>query len=90
MILGTAAIGMPIPATLRALRRVSTQAHTLPSEEPAATVVYACDARSVSLTMVNGHVLYENGQLTTLDETALRAESRRERARLFRRAGITG
>ena len=66
------------------------QAHTLPSEEPAATVVYACDARSVSLTMVNGHVLYENGQLTTLDETALRAESRRERARLFRRAGIAG
>ena len=64
------------------------QLQVVPSEEPAATVVYACDPRAVKLTMVNGAVLYENGRLATIDEERLRAEAKRQRARLFRRAGV--
>ena len=68
---------------------VNTQhAHALPSEDPATTIVYACSAADVELTMVRGRVLYENGTLTTIDEEALRARAWRERGRLLARAGL--
>ncbi len=68
---------------------VETQGvHALPSEDPAATLVYACAAGDVVLTMVRGRVLFENGALTTIDEEALRDRAWRARGRLLARAGL--
>lgn len=62
--------------------------HAVPSEDPAATVVYACGADDVVLTMARGRVLYEDGQLTTLDEEAVREAAWKQRGALLSRAGM--
>lgn len=59
-----------------------------PPSDPATDLVYAHAAADVLMTMVNGEILYEDGHLTTVDEEALRAEVRRERKRLVKRAGV--
>ena len=40
------------------------------------------------MTIVDGRILYENGQLTTIDEEKLKADVRRERKKLLERAGL--
>ena len=62
--------------------------HVLPSEDPAANLLYAHAASDVRLTMVNGRVLYEDGQFLTIDEDRLRRDARRERTALLQRAGL--
>lgn len=62
--------------------------HTLPSTDPATNVVYSCTAGDVQMTIVDGRILYENGQLTTIDEEKLKADVRRERKKLLERAGL--
>jgi 5-methylthioadenosine/S-adenosylhomocysteine deaminase len=58
----------------------------LPSEDPAATIVYACSAANVALTMVNGRILYdEAGGLTTVDTRQLRRDAVVQRKRLWAR-----
>ena len=44
----------------------------LPGLDPAADLLYAAPAGSTALTMVNGKILYENGQFTTIDLEQLR------------------
>ncbi len=62
--------------------------HALPSEDPAASVVYAHGADDVEMTIVNGRILFEEGHLTTIDEEQLVDEVRRQRRKLFQRAGL--
>lgn len=60
--------------------------HVVPSSDPAANIVYGNISSDVSMTIVNGEILYENGECTTIDEEALRAEVRAQRKKLVARA----
>ncbi|MFH0908884.1 MAG: amidohydrolase family protein [bacterium] len=60
----------------------------LPSEDPATTLVYSNSANDVVMTIVDGEILFEEGSLTRIDEDRLRADVRRERKKLFERAGL--
>lgn len=62
--------------------------HTLPSTDPATNIVYSNNAADVLMTIVDGRILYEDGALTTIDEEKLRADVRRQRQRLMKRAGL--
>ena len=62
--------------------------HVLPSEDPAGNLVYANEASDVVMTIVNGRILYEDGHLTTIDEEKLKREVRKQRKKLFERAGL--
>ena len=62
--------------------------HVLPSTDVAGNLVYANDAGDVLMTLVNGKILYEDGKLTTIDEDKLKDEVRRQRKKLFERAGL--
>jgi 5-methylthioadenosine/S-adenosylhomocysteine deaminase len=62
--------------------------HTIPSTYPATNVVYSNNACDVLMTIVDGKILFEDGQLTTIDEDKLRADVRRHRAKLMKRAGL--
>ena len=92
---GAAALGWPGQVgTLAEGKRAnlilvdSDSVHVVPSEDPAANVVYAHGAADVLMTMADGRILYEDGHLTTMDEDAVREEARRERRKLFERAGL--
>jgi 5-methylthioadenosine/S-adenosylhomocysteine deaminase len=43
-------------------------AHNTPHYDPAAALLFSCSARDVVFTMVAGRVLYEKGQVQSLDE----------------------
>lgn len=54
---------------------VSTQApHMQPCLDPASMLVYSAQGSDVCLNMVNGRILYENGQFLTLDQERICAE----------------
>ena len=61
----------------------------LPSDNLAANVVYSHAAEDVVMTIVDGQVLYEDGALTTIDESRLKVEAVRQRAQLMKRAGLS-
>lgn len=63
--------------------------HVLPSDDAASNLVYAHDAKDVVMTIINGKILFEDGQLTTIDEDKLRHDCREQRKKLFRRAGLS-
>lgn len=60
----------------------------LPSPDPATSVVYSNCARDVKLTMVNGEILYAEGELKRVDEEKLKDRVRDQRKKLFRRARL--
>ncbi|MCS6771033.1 MAG: amidohydrolase family protein [Kiritimatiellae bacterium] len=60
----------------------------LPSADPLTNLVYSHAASDVRMTMVDGRILYEDGELTTIDEERLRDAVLRARARLMRKAGL--
>lgn len=62
--------------------------HTIPSTHPATNIVYSNVASDVLMTIVNGEILYEDGQLTTIDEDRLRDDVRRQWKKLVQRAGL--
>jgi 5-methylthioadenosine/S-adenosylhomocysteine deaminase len=62
--------------------------HVLPSEDYAGNLVYANEASDVVMTIVNGQILYEDGKLTGIDEDQLKSEVKRQRKKLFERAGL--
>lgn len=62
--------------------------HALPSTDPATNVVYSCTSEDVEMTIVDGKILYEDGQFTTIDEDKLKDTVRRERKKLMERAGL--
>jgi 5-methylthioadenosine/S-adenosylhomocysteine deaminase len=62
--------------------------HTLPSRDPATNLVYSNTSSDVLMTIVNGEILYEDGELTTLDEEKLKDDVRRQWKKLCGRAGL--
>jgi 5-methylthioadenosine/S-adenosylhomocysteine deaminase len=60
--------------------------HTIPSTNPATNIVYSNVASDVLMTIVNGEILYEDGQLTTIDEDKLKDDVRRQWKKLVERA----
>ena len=67
-------------------------AHHAPNadHDPYATIVHACRASDVQLTLVAGRALYERGAWSTLDPERAVADARAEARGLVRRAGIAG
>lgn len=61
---------------------------SLPSADPATTLVYSNLSSDVRLTMVNGRILYQDGEWLTLDAPAARAEIREQWGRLAARAAF--
>lgn len=62
--------------------------HTIPSTNPSTNLLYSNTAADVLMTIVNGEILFEEGQLTTIDEDRLCVDVRREWTRLAQRAGL--
>ncbi len=54
-----------------------------PVIDPVTTLAYAASAHDVCLTMVDGRILYENGEFTTLDVEKLKSEFLDMRAHYF-------
>lgn len=59
-----------------------------PDTDPWSTLVYAARGTDVSLTMVDGDVLVEDGTLTRLDAAEVSAEARRAAREVAARAGL--
>lgn len=54
-----------------------------PAFDPLANALYAANASDICLTMVDGKVLYKNGELLTIDIEKATAEARRSQARVI-------
>ncbi len=57
--------------------------NNIPSYDPAYTAVYSANSSDVRLTMVDGKILYENGEFMTLDIEKVKAEMRYTCAHYF-------
>ena len=62
----------------------------LPERDVYTTLVHAARASDVRLTLVDGHVLFERGRLTTLDAERCTTDAAREATALLQRAGFAG
>lgn len=62
------------------------QPHMVPCHDLESNLVYSAQGSDVTLTMVNGKVLYHNGAYTTLDEKLVRSRAAKEAALLMERA----
>ena len=62
--------------------------HCLPSDDPATNLVYSNLGSDVQMTMINGEIVYEQGELKTIDEEKLRHDVKAERKALMERAGL--
>lgn len=50
------------------------QPHLIPCHNPVSNLVYSASGRDVCMTMVRGHILYEDGKYTTIDLDAVLQE----------------
>jgi 5-methylthioadenosine/S-adenosylhomocysteine deaminase len=66
----------------------SNSLHVIPSEDPATNVVYAHEASDVVLNVVDGKVLYRDGEFTTIDISQLTQDVKLQRKHLETRAGL--
>jgi 5-methylthioadenosine/S-adenosylhomocysteine deaminase len=57
--------------------------HLMPNLDTTALVVYAAQSSDVCLTMVDGQILYENGQYLTLDKEKICAEAKAAAKKLY-------
>lgn len=57
-----------------------------PGNDLESDLVYAANGANVTMTMVNGRVLYRDGEYLTLDSKAVTARARKETALLFEKA----
>ena len=57
--------------------------HNMPSYDDHAMLAYSADASDVRFTMVDGRILYQNGEYTLIDEERLRYESQEVFAHYF-------
>ncbi len=60
-----------------------TGLHHQPVIDPVTSLAYSASSRDVALTMVDGRILYENGEFTTLDVEKLKSEFLDMRAHYF-------
>jgi len=58
--------------------------HLTPMHDPQAHLVYASAAADVHMVIVNGKILLENGEFTTLDEAKIRSEASGKSSRLIK------
>lgn len=63
----------------------SSAIHMTPENDAEANLVYSALGSDVRLTMVDGKVLYRDGEFTTMDERLVLARARREAELLFER-----
>ena len=61
----------------------------LPSTDVAANVVYTNLSSDVRMTVINGEILFADGELKRVDEEKIRARAKEQRKRLFRRARLS-
>lgn len=68
------------------------QLHAFPSSgvDPISRLVYSASKRDVETVIINGRVVMENRQLTTLDRAAILLHSNQAIERLVKRSGIYG
>jgi 5-methylthioadenosine/S-adenosylhomocysteine deaminase len=66
----------------------TTQPHVVPTPDPYGALVYACRGSDVRVTIVDGEVLYRDGELTRLDLPTIVATARAEARALYSRAGL--
>ena len=59
-----------------------------PYSDPEQALVYSASAASIAQTWVAGKAVFKDGQVTAIDETALRAEARDRAAQIVSRAGL--
>ena len=64
--------------------------HLQPLNRLVSTLVYAARGSDVTMTIVGGEVIYENGASTKVDEGEVIAEARARSAELIERAGLHG
>ena len=57
--------------------------HLVPSFDPVSTLLYSAQGSDVCMTMVDGRVLYENGEYKTIDEEKVRYEVKAALDRLY-------
>ena len=57
--------------------------HLTPNTDPLSNLVYSAQGGDVCLTMVDGRILYENGEFTTLDRDRILVEARKAAKRLL-------
>ena len=57
--------------------------HLYPNLDPLALLVYSAQGSDVAMTMVDGRILYENGEFLTLDAEKIKAEARSAVERLY-------
>ena len=57
--------------------------HLIPNTDPLSNLIYSAQAGDVCLTMVDGRVLYENGEYTTLGKDRILFEARQAAERLL-------
>lgn len=62
--------------------------NTIPTYDGCSSLCYSVNASNVCMTMVDGRILYENGQYTTLDIEKIKAEMRRVCDRYFEPASL--
>lgn len=85
---GAVAQGRPLSGELTEgsdadLILISTaEPHMTPSYDPLSNIIYAATAQDVCLTMVNGKVLYENGEYRTLDREKILYHARQAQRRI--------
>lgn len=60
------------------------KAHMYPAFEPMAMLVYAAQASDVCMTMVDGNILYENGEFLTLEREQVLENARAAVQRLYK------
>lgn len=59
--------------------------HLYPNFDTPALLTCSAQAGDVCMTMVDGKILYENGEFKTLDENKVRADMERAVERLYRK-----
>jgi 5-methylthioadenosine/S-adenosylhomocysteine deaminase len=57
--------------------------HLVPNTDPLSNLLYSAQGGDVCLTMVDGRILYENGEFTTLDRDRILFEARKAAKRLL-------
>ena len=64
----------------------TNQPHLCPCNDIASDIIYALQGSDVCMTMVNGKVLYRNGEYTTLNKNLIMQRAKKEAESLFERA----
>lgn len=75
--------GMIAPGQEADIIAISNDTGMVPDFNPAANLIYSCNASHVTMTMVRGKILYRDGEYMTIDKEMVRDEFIR-RARRFR------